>query len=128
MIRRSLTGRLLAALLAAQVGAIMLAMLVFPLVAPFVSYDDIAETTFRSKIEASIARAPSGGLEVAKGEALERYVSARPGAAFAVMTLPDGTLLPGSDARLGEALAKIRPFARAPMEISSRKTPRPDGR
>ena len=27
------------------------------------------------------------------------------------MTLPDGTLLPGSDARLGEALAKIRPFA-----------------
>ena len=66
MIRRSLTGRLLAALLAAQVGAIMLAMLVFPLVAPFVSYDDIAETTFRSKIEASIARAPSGGLEAQK--------------------------------------------------------------
>ena len=27
------------------------------------------------------------------------------------MTLPDGTLLPGSDARLGEALAKIRSFA-----------------
>ena len=44
MIRRSLTGRLLAALLAAQVGAIMLAMLVFPLVAPFVSY---ARTLYR---------------------------------------------------------------------------------
>ena len=114
MIRRSLTSRLLIALLAAQVSAIMLAMLVFPLVAPFVNYDDIAEDTFRARIEASLVRTPSGDLAVVPDAALDRYVAARRGAAFAVMSLPDGAILPGSDTKLGEALARLRPFAPRP--------------
>jgi signal transduction histidine kinase len=114
MIGRSLSGRLLVALLVAQIGAIMLAMLVFPLVAPFVNYDDIAEATFRSKIENAIARAPSGKLAIETNVDLKKYVDARPGAAFAVASLPDGKVLAGSDERLAQILEHIRPFAPRP--------------
>jgi len=42
MILRSLSARLLVALVAVQTCAIILAMLAFPLVVPFDSYSDIA--------------------------------------------------------------------------------------
>jgi two-component system OmpR family sensor kinase len=114
MIPRSLSARLLIALVAAQICAIVLAIFLFPLVVPYDSYSDIAEDTFRAKIEAAIERDPSGDLAIVTTHDLEHYVAARPGAAFAVVTLPDGKILRGSDPALGRALAEISPFGPRP--------------
>ncbi len=114
MIPRSLSARLLIALVAGQICAIVVAIFLFPLVVPYDSYSDIAEDTFRAKIEAAIERDPSGGLAIVTTHDLQQYVAARPGAAFAVVTLPDGKILRGSDPALGRALAQISPFGPRP--------------
>jgi signal transduction histidine kinase len=114
MIPRSLSGRLLVALVAVQACAIVLAMFLFPLVVPYDSYPDIAEDTFRQKILEAIHRDPSGNPAIVITRDLGRYVAARPGTAFAVMTLPDATILRGSDPALARALAQIAPFAPRP--------------
>ena len=111
MMLKSLSSRLLVALVAAQICAIVIAMLAFPLVLPFDSYSDIAEDTFRAKIEQAIERGPSGELTIGRTQDLERYIAARPGAAFAVVTLPEGKILPGSDPTLGSALVRISRLA-----------------
>lgn len=116
MIGRSLSTRLLIALVLAQAGAIMLAMLIFPLVAPFVSYNDIADTTFRRTVLDAIEHRPGGELAVGQSPALAAYRMKRPGSAFAVLSLADGDILPGSDAELAASLVRLRPLA-----------PRPDG-
>jgi HAMP domain len=115
MILRSLSARLLIGLVTAQMCAIVLAMFLFPLVVPYDSYSDIAEDTFRAKIEGAIERDPSGDLTIETTPDLERYVAARPGAAFAVVMLPDGKILRGSEPALGRALARIAPFAPRPF-------------
>ncbi len=114
MILRSLSARLLVALVAVQTCAIILAMLAFPLVVPFDSYSDIAEDTFRAKIAQAIEPGPSGELRIVRTPDLERYVAERRGAAFAVMMLSDGKILSGSDPALGRALDRIGPFAPHP--------------
>ena len=114
MIPRSLSARLLIALVAAQICAIILAIFLFPLVVPYDSYSDIAEDAFRAKIEAAIERDPSGDLAIVTTHDLEQYVAARPGAAFAIVTFPDGKILRGSDPALGRALAQISPFGPRP--------------
>lgn len=114
MILRSLSARLLIALVAAQICAIVLAMFTFPLVVPYDSYSDIAEDTFRAKIEGAIERDALGDLAIVATHDLEQYVAARPGAAFGTVTLPDGKILRGSDPALGRALAQIAPFAPRP--------------
>ena len=114
MIRRSLSTRLLVALVAAQVGAIMLAMIVFPFVAPYVSLSDIADATFRARIEHAIVRDPGGGLSVHPTDALRRYCARRPLAAFAVMSLDNGRVLGGSDPALAQRLRPLRFLAPRP--------------
>ncbi len=111
MIGRSLSTRLLVALVAAQAGAIMLAMIIFPLVAPFVSFSDIADATFRRRIEGAIARDGGGSLVVRSDEALTRYRARRPAAAFAVMSLSDGRIIEGSDPALAQRLERVRSLA-----------------
>jgi signal transduction histidine kinase len=111
VIGRSLSIRLLVNLVAAQASAIMLAMIIFPFVAPFVSFDDIADATFRAKIERALVRDSDGGLSVRATEELRLYRSRRPDSAFAVMSLDDGRLADGSDPALGQRLAQIRSSA-----------------
>jgi signal transduction histidine kinase len=108
MIPRALTTRLLVALVTAQAGAIMLAMLVFPLVAPVVSFSEIADYTFRARIEHAIVRGPAGALSVQPDAALNRYRARRPTLAFAVMSLDDGRIARGSDPALARRLEQIR--------------------
>ena len=91
---RSLSTRLLVALVVAQIGAIMLAMIVFPLVAPFVSFNDIADDTFRSKIEGAIVADANGSLSVGRSKALAEYRAHRPQAAFAVMDSSESGSVP----------------------------------
>jgi two-component system, OmpR family, sensor kinase len=110
MVPKSLSSRLLAALVPAQACAIVVAMLAFPLIVPFDSYTDIAEDTFRAKILQAIEQNRSGRLAIVRTPDLERYVAARPGAAFAVVTLPGGEVLPGSDKAIGDALSRLGPF------------------
>jgi two-component system OmpR family sensor kinase len=114
MIGRSLSTRLLIALVAAQVGAIMLAMLIFPLLAPFVSYSDIADATFRQTVLEAIEARPDGELAVGQSSALEAYLRKRPGSVFAVMSLADDRILPGSDGELAASLVRLRPLAPRP--------------
>jgi signal transduction histidine kinase len=125
MIRRSLTTRLLVALVAAQAGAIMLAMIVFPLVAPFVSFSEIADNTFRGEIEHAIVRDPADGLSVQSNAALARYRAKRPTATFAVMSLNDGRVVAGSDPALARRLGQIRSLA--PHPAGNLITDLPDG-
>jgi hypothetical protein len=125
MIRRSLTTRLLVALVAVQASAIMLAMIVFPLVAPFVSFSEIADNTFRGKIEHAIVRDAAGGLSVQGDAALARYRAKRPTAAFAVMSLSDGRVVGGSDPELARRLGQIRSLA--PRAAANLVTDLPSG-
>jgi len=111
VIGRSISSRLLVALVAAQASAIMLAMIIFPLVAPFVSFADIADATFRDRIEGAIARDSGGSLVVRSNEALTRYRARRPAAAFAVMSLSDGRIIEGSDPALVPRLEQMRSLA-----------------
>jgi signal transduction histidine kinase len=125
MIPRALSSRLLVALVAAQAGAIMLAMMVFPLVAPVLSFGEIADYTFRCKIEQAIVRHPGGDLSVRSNDELERYRSNRPAAAFAVMSLDDGRIVQGSNPALGRRLEQIRWLA--PRVLHNLMTDLPNG-
>jgi signal transduction histidine kinase len=125
VIGRSLSTRLLVALIAAQAGAIMLAMMIFPLVAPFVSFSDIADATFRDRIEGAIARDTSGSLTIRSNEKLTRYRARRPAAAFAVMSLIDGRIIDGSDPELAQRLEQIRSLA--PRAAGNLVTDLPNG-
>jgi hypothetical protein len=125
MIGRSLSTRLLVALVAAQAGAIMLAMIIFPLVAPFVSFSDIADATFRDRIEDAITRDSRGSLVLRSNDALMRYRARRPAAAFAVMSLSDGRVIEGSDPALVPRLEQIRSLA--PRSAGNLVTDLPNG-
>jgi signal transduction histidine kinase len=124
MIGRSLSTRLLVSLVATQAGAIMLAMIIFPLFAPFVSFSDIADATFRDRIESAMGH-DAGGLVVRSNEALARYRARRPAAAFAVMSLGDGRIVEGSDPALAQCLEQVRSLA--PRAAGSLVTTLPDG-
>src|SRR5208283_311961 len=125
MILRSLSARLLVALVAVQTCAIILAMLAFPLVVPFDSYSDIAEDTFRAKIAQAIEPGPSGELRIVRTPDLERYVAARRGATFAVMMLSDGKILSGrasasnSSLSCGRSMRRWRESSRASRDSAS---------
>jgi two-component system OmpR family sensor kinase len=123
--RRSLSGRLLLTLISAQIGAIMLAMLAFPLLAPFESFNDIADTTFRAHIVASLKALPNGQLTVASSPALRTYVARRPGAAFAVYDLDQGEVAAGSDPLLAKWLTQLNGFY--PEKNGNLTSARPDG-
>jgi signal transduction histidine kinase len=125
MIPRALTTRLLVALVAAQAGAIMLAMIIFPLMAPVLSFREIADFTFRGKIEHAIVRDSGGGLSVQSSEELRRYRSLRPTAAFAVLSLEDGRIVAGSDPALARRLEQVRSLA--PRVLHNLLTDLPNG-
>lgn len=111
--RRSLKTRLLTGLIIVQTLAIMIAMIIFPLVAPFVSFDDIADATFRSRIEATLVRADAG-LIVRPDAALSSYVDARSGARFAVLDINRGQVAVGSDPELRRVLQHLIPTVPRP--------------
>ena len=109
MTRRSLTTRLLGGLIVAQVLAILAAMIVFPLLAPFVSFDDIADITLRDRIVAAL-RPQADALVVADDARLAAYQAQRPGIAFAIYDLRRAAIVAGSDPELAKALLHIRPL------------------
>jgi signal transduction histidine kinase len=115
----------LVALVAAQAGAIMLGMIIFPLVAPVLSFREIADYTFRDKIEHAIVRNPEGDLSVQPNKGLERYRSSRPAAAFAVMSLDEGRMVAGSDPALARRLVEMRSLA--PRVLHNLLTDLPNG-
>jgi signal transduction histidine kinase len=123
--RRSLSGRLLLTLISAQIGAIMLAMLAFPLLAPFETFNDIADTTFRAHIVASLKALPNGQLTVAPAPLLQHYMARRPGSAFAAYDLAHAQLVAGSDQLLGRWLSQLREFY--PKDDGNLTSARPDG-
>jgi signal transduction histidine kinase len=123
---RSLTSRLLAALVGAQAIAILISMFAFPMFSPLMTYDDIADTTFRAQITAALRPAPDGGLAVAPAAALTGYIDRRPGAAFAVYRPATGTLAAGSDPELGQWVEALHGFY--PSYNGNLKSARPDGR
>lgn len=122
---RSLSGRLLLTLISAQIGAIMLAMLAFPLLAPFETFNDIADTTFRAHIVASLKALPNGQLAVAPAPLLQNYMARRPGAAFAVYGLEQGNVVAGSDPLLAKWLTRLHGFY--PERNGNLASARPDG-
>ncbi len=107
---RSLTSQLLVGLLGAQVGAIMLAMVIFPLVAPFVSFDEIAEMTLRQRIVSSITRQEGHRPVIRPSQDLVEYVAARPNASFAVFDIAGDAVLEGSAPEIAQHLLTIKPF------------------
>lgn len=115
MIARSLTFRLLKALVAVQVGAIMLAMVAFPLLAPYATFDELAEQGFRTRIEAAITRLPSGALAIGNSPALAAYRASRPGTRFAVRAMDSGAIVLGSDPALAARLIQLGPLVPRPM-------------
>jgi signal transduction histidine kinase len=123
---RSLSSRLLAALVGAQAIAILMAMLVFPMFSPFMTFNDIGEITFRSHITAALRPAAGGGLIVAPTSDLISYMQRRPQAAFAVYDPATGQLAAGSDPLLGEWAEALHGFY--PIDQGNLKAMRPDGR
>jgi signal transduction histidine kinase len=123
---RSLSSRLLAALVGAQAIAILIAMLVFPLVSPLMTYRDIADTTFRCHITAALRENSDGGLIVAPAPDLISYMNRRPESAFAVYRPATGTLAAGSDPLLGRWVESLGGFY--PTYNGNLKFVRPDGR
>jgi signal transduction histidine kinase len=123
---RSLSGRLLAALVGAQAIAILIAMVVFPIFSPFMKYNDIADTTFRHHITAALREGPAGGLAVARTADLADYMQRRPAAAFAVYDPATGAVAAGSDPLLGRWAQALRGFSSA--DDGNLIAARPDGR
>jgi signal transduction histidine kinase len=123
--RRSLTARLLLGLILAQIAAVLVAMMIFPLMAPFITYDDIAENTLRRRIVASLVREEGGILALQPSRALASYAAARPGIAFAVLDATAKTLAAGGDPALGAALERLGPLY--PLDDGSLKAAGPDG-
>ena len=109
MTRRSLTTRLLAGLIIAQVLSILVAMLLFPLLAPFRSFDDIADITLRDRIVAAL-RSQADSLVVVDDPRLAAYRAPRPGIAFALYDVRRAAIVPGSDPDLAQVLLQIRPL------------------
>jgi signal transduction histidine kinase len=106
---KSLTAKLVFALVTSQFLAILLAMVIFPLFAPFVTYRDIAEQTLRSLALASLSRQADGTLSLSPGAALNDYMSERPGLALAVIDLQRNKVLFTSDPQLAD-VARISPY------------------
>jgi signal transduction histidine kinase len=122
----SLSSRLLAALVGAQGIAIVVSIIVFPLFSPFMSFNDIADTTFRSHIMEALHPVPGRGLAVARAPALISYMHRRPQAAFAVYDPQTGALAGGSDPVLGKWVEALRGFY--PTDNVNLTIGRPDGR
>ena len=92
----------------------MLAMLIFPLVAPYVTFDDIADTTLRARLESSLHSEPSRGLHLMPDRALKAYLARRPNVAFAIMRLDDRSIVAGSDPVLAARLTQLGDLAPRP--------------
>lgn len=107
---RSLLARLLVGLIAAQVVAVMIAMILFPLMAPYFTYEDMAETTARRLAIASLRRADDGGIAIAPDEALRTYAAQRPQLKFAILHHATRRMAAGSDREMSDALERIAPF------------------
>jgi signal transduction histidine kinase len=122
---RSLSSRLLAALVGAQLIAILAAMLVFPIVSPLMTYNDIADTTFRCHIMAALRAGPAGDLTVMSAPDLINYMHRRPDSAFAVYRPETGTLAAGSDPMLGRWVEALHGFY--PTSNGNLKFVRADG-
>jgi signal transduction histidine kinase len=103
----------------------MLGMIIFPLVAPVLSFREIADYTFRDKIGRAIVRDHKGDLTVQSNKALERYRSSRPAAAFAVMSLDDGRIVAGSNPALARRLVEMRSLT--PRVLHNLLTDLPNG-
>jgi signal transduction histidine kinase len=123
---RSLSSRLLAALIGAQAVAILISIVAFPMFSPIMTFNDVAETTFRGHITAALRLAPQGGLAVAPAPDLLRYMQRRPGSAFAVYRPATGTLAAGSDPLLGQWVEALHGLY--PTDHGHLKAVRPDGR
>lgn len=109
MIGRSLKTRLVAGMVVTQVLAIMVAMLIFPLLSPFVTFNDIADTTLRSRVEHAIVKRGDGMLVVGNSPALRTYLAARPFARFAAIVPETGQVVIGSDPELADRLRRLNP-------------------
>lgn len=59
---RSLSTRLLIWLVGAQIVLVVVAMLLFPLLAPYTTYNEIAEYTARHNLLASLKRGDNGQI------------------------------------------------------------------
>lgn len=106
----SLASRLTVALIAAQVGAIFVAMILLPMMAPFVSFDEIGDIGFRSRILGSLERDAINKLQVSPSPDLLAYMADRPGARFAIFALSENRVIPGSDQGLAERLQHLSPY------------------
>ena len=106
---KSLTAKVVIALVTSQILAILLAMVIFPLFAPFVTYRDIAEQTVRSLAFGSLSQRSDGTLGLTPAPALKDYMARRPGLALAVIDLKDNRVVFASDERLAD-VARMGPY------------------
>lgn len=109
MSRLPLTTRLLVGLVSAQVAAVLAAMLLFPLLAPFTSFNDIAELTLRAKLKESVV-VERGEPVLRPTPALAAYVGSRPSLAYAVYSPERDVALPGSSDEAAAYARAIRPL------------------
>lgn len=105
---QSLAVRIPLMLVGVQAGCVVLALLAFPLLAPFTTYDTIADTTARRLIEASMTRAGDGTLRIDPSPALQAYAASRPGLSYAALG-PDGALAAGSMPDMAALLLRLSP-------------------
>lgn len=119
----SLAGQLLLWLIVAQAGLVMLAMAAFPLLAPYVAYDDIADGTVRRLLEDALMRGPDGRLALDPPDPLAGYRATRPKLAFALTSVPDRQVVAGSSTDLVAMIDRLGPLL--PRGYGNLQTERP---
>ena len=119
----SLAGQLLLWLITAQTGLVVLAMAAFPLLAPYVRYDDIADGTVLRLLTDALERQMDGRLTLAPSEAWNAYRATRPNLAFALAPLPGREPVPGSAADLAAMIDRLGPLL--PSGYGNLETDRP---
>jgi signal transduction histidine kinase len=119
----SLAGQLLLWLIAAQTGLVVVAMAAFPLLAPYVRYDDIADGTVRRLLTDALIRGPDGRLALAPSEPFTAYRTTRPELAFALAAVADRQPVPGSAPDLSAMIDRLGPLL--PTGYGNLETDRP---
>lgn len=93
-------------MLGGQAVLIIAAMIAFPLLAPFTTYEQIADASLRHLVVQALQPSDRHGVRIEPTPALTQYIARRPGIAFAV-SRPGLPPLAGSDRELAQLLDEL---------------------
>jgi signal transduction histidine kinase len=107
---RSLSTRLLVWLVGAQIILVIVAMLLFPLLAPYTTYNEIAEYTARYNLLSSLVRENGQQIRFEPSAAWTAYKERRPSLEYAIFDLDDKRLIASSSEFLRQASTAVSAY------------------